>query len=108
MSKLTHAQIIAARLWFSGGPKKTPQQIKKQAQQLNITEAEVLEILKSYEYVAAVKALMLSTRSPGSIIKWLHNYAPKKFGERMRLSENVAAALMDAVHSEAYLEQHYE
>ena len=108
MSKLTRTQLIAARLWFAGGPKRTPKQIKRQAQQLDITEAEVLEILKSYEYVEAVKALMISTRSPRNIIQWLRNYAPKKFGDHMGLSEDVAAALMDAVRSEAYLEQQYE
>ena len=108
MSKLTHAQIIAARLWFAGGPKRTPKQIKTQAQRFDITEAEVLEILKRPEYVKAVRALMISTRSPRNIIEWLLNYAPKKFGEHMGLSEDVAAALMDAVRSEAYLEQQYE
>lgn len=51
---------------------------------------------------------MISTRSPRNIIQWLRNYAPKKFGDHMGLSEDVAAALMDAVRSEAYLEQQYE
>lgn len=106
MLKLTHAQVIAANIWFAGGPKKTRKQIEKLTKYLDITDTEMRNILNSAEYVEAVKTLMLSTRSPRNIIDWIEGYPPAVFGKRMELVEDVAEALMSYVRSLAYLEQH--
>lgn len=60
MLKLTHAQIVAAGIWFAGGPKRTPKQIDRLTQFLDITDAEMRNILGSAEYVEAVKGPFLN------------------------------------------------
>ena len=104
MSKLTQAQVIAASLWFYGGPRKSPERIKNDIpDSLDITEVEVRDILKSDEYLEAVEALMMSTRSPRNIVKWInspHN-TPSSFGNRMGLSWDDASNLLAQVHANA-------
>lgn len=104
MSKLTQAQIIAASLWFYGGPRRSRKRIKNDIpDSLDITEDEVRDILRSDEYLEAVKALMMSTRSPRNIVEWINkpHDTPSSFGERMGLSWDDASALMHEVHVNA-------
>ncbi|MDE0636636.1 MAG: hypothetical protein OXI43_12420 [Candidatus Poribacteria bacterium] len=109
MSKLTKAQVIAASLWFNGGTRRSRERIKNDIPDaLDITEAEVRTILKSDAYLEAVKALMMSTRSPRNIVEWINRprNTPASFGKRMGLSWDDAAELMHAVLINAFQEQH--
>ena len=103
MSKLVEAQNIAARLWFAGGPKKTPYAItNKIPHALEITEAEVRAILESPEYLVAVKHLIMTTRTPKRLKEWIDGWGarlPDHLTNWMGLSSDDASALAsDLVH----------
>ena len=86
------------RVWYYGGRKRDPQGL---ALHLNISETEIYDIMETDEYLAAVENLMLTTRSPADIEKWIENYPrsemPSKFGKRMGLSEEVVPELIEKV-----------
>lgn len=88
---LTLPQVIAARQWFR------PIKIESCASHLGISEDEVLTAMDSPEYVEAVGNLMLTTRSPENLRKWIETEMPSNFGERMGLSEAVVSELIEKV-----------
>ena len=84
-------QVIAARQWFS------PIKIESLASHLDISEDEVRAVINSPEYVETVGNLMLTTRSPAKLRKWIRSEMPSNFGERMGLSETVVSELIEKV-----------
>lgn len=88
-------QVIAARQWFH------KIEIESLASLLDISENEVLTAMDSPEYVEAVANLMLTTRSPANIRKWIETYPrsemPSKLGKKMGLSEAVVSELIEKV-----------
>ena len=76
---LTLPQVIAARQWFH------KISIKTIASHLDISEGEVRAAMNTPEYVEAVADLMLSTRSPANIVRYIEAQMPSDFGERMGL-----------------------
>ena len=103
MSKLVEAQNIAARLWFAGGTKKSPDAItNKIPHALEVTEAEVRDILKSPEYLVAVKHLIMTTRTPKRLKEWIDGWGvrlPGHLANWMGLSWDDASDLVHELHS---------
>ena len=88
-------QVIAARQWYRAI------KISTLASLLDVSENEVRTAINSPEYVEAVANLMLSTRSPANIRKWIETYPrskmPSKLGKRMGLSEAVVSELIEKI-----------
>ena len=84
-------QVITARQWFH------KIEIESFASHLDISEDEVRTAINSPEYVEAVANLMLSTRSPAKLRKWIRSEMPSNFGERMGLSEAVVSELIEKI-----------
>lgn len=102
MSTLIQAQIIAAHLWFAGGPKRTPKKISEISDALEITKDEIRAILRSAEYLVAVKHLMMITRTPKQLKKWIESLGskmPDHLAERMELSWDDASDLTHEVYA---------
>ena len=95
---MTPAQVIAARLWFR------VKKLESIGSDLGIRTNDVLDIMDSAEYVTAVANLMLSTRSPANLKKWMqcmsHDEMVLHIAERMGLSIPVAEKLIEKVLDE--------
>ena len=108
MSQLIKAQLIAANLWFSGGPKETPKKINiKIPEALEMTKEDVRAILKSPEYLVAVKHLMMITRTPKQREKWLDSWTGTNLHHlavRMGLSWDDTSEIIHQVNRDTLLE----
>lgn len=84
------------RSWEGAG--KTPGR-KSLAVHLNISEDEILEIMRSDEYLKAVENLMLTTRSPADRKTWIETFKdmPSRVGKRMGLPEEVVSDIIGRV-----------
>ena len=92
---LTPAQVIAARLWFR------IKSLDSIALDLGISVDDVLEIMDSAEYVTAVASMMLSTRAPEQLRRWIkskpHSQMVSHLSKRMGLSEQIVDELIEKV-----------
>ena len=87
------------RSWEGAG--RTPER-KSLAVHLNISEDEILEIMRSDAYFKEVENLMLTTRSPEERKIWIENFRdmPLRVGKRMGLSEEVVSEMIERVKQE--------
>ena len=86
-------QVVAARLWFRV---KTLESIAADG---DLSVSKIHEVIDSPEYVEAVANLMLSTRSPANLKKWIKKLdnPASHIANRMWLAEDVAEELIGKV-----------
>lgn len=89
----TQAELLAARFWFHNNNIK----YETIADRTGISVTEIKKILESKEYIEAVERLIVSSKTPRKLHKWVHTCSISGLARRMRLSYNVVSEMIKQI-----------